>query len=159
LVQCKPTNEKSELTTTDDKQLITELIDQWHLDASNTNFESYFNAMSKDGIFIGTDPAENWTIEEFMAFSKPYFDQKSAWDFNAVDRNIYFGTDYQTAWFDELLDTWMGVCRGSGVVVKENEVWKIKHYVLSITIPNDNIEQVIELNKVKDSLFLTEIKN
>jgi hypothetical protein len=31
----------------------------------------------------------------------------------------------QTAWFDELLDTQMKICRGSGILVKENKQWKI----------------------------------
>ena len=26
-------------------------------------------------------------------------------------------------WFDELLDTWMGICRGSGVIIMENKEW------------------------------------
>jgi hypothetical protein len=30
----------------------------------------------------------------------------------------------------------MKICRGSGVVVKIDGKWKIKHYVLSMTIPN-----------------------
>ncbi len=48
-------------------------------------------------------------------------------------------------WFDELLDTWMGTCRGSGVLEKNNKEWKIKQYVLSVTIPNDSIQKVIKL--------------
>jgi hypothetical protein len=30
----------------------------------------------------------------------------------------------------------MKICRGSGVLVKIDGKWKIKHYVLSMTIPN-----------------------
>jgi hypothetical protein len=33
--------------------------------------------------------------------------------------------------------------------VKENNEWKIKHYVLSMTIPNETTNQVIQL---KDSI-------
>jgi hypothetical protein len=51
------------------------------------------------------------------------------------------------AWFDEKLDTWMGICRGSGVVARTKEGWKIKHYVLSVTVPNDKITEFIELVK------------
>jgi hypothetical protein len=134
------------------------VLDQWHLDAAETNFESYFNAMSADGVFIGTDPSENWSVEEFKIFCKPYFDQQSAWDFKAVERQIYFDETQKVSWFDELLETWMGVCRGSGVLVNDGATWKIKHYVLSLTIPNDNIQQVIDLNKEKDSLFLKRVE-
>jgi hypothetical protein len=47
-------------------------------------------------------------------------------------------TTGKTAWFDELLNTQMKICRGSGVLVKIGQEWKIKQYVLSMTIPNDN---------------------
>jgi hypothetical protein len=39
----------------------------------------------------------------------------------------------------------MKICRGSGVLVKIGQEWKIKQYVLSMTIPNDNSNKVIEL--------------
>lgn len=159
LIQCKP-NIKVEKTLTSEQETenITKILDQWHLDAAETNFDAYFNAMSPNGIFIGTDPGENWTIPEFKEFCKPYFDQGSAWDFTAVERNIYFNNKKQIAWFDELLDTWMGICRGSGVLEKQEDGWKINHYVLSITIPNDNINDIQAMNKEKDSLYLERLK-
>jgi hypothetical protein len=36
----------------------------------------------------------------------------------------------KTAWFDELLNTQMKICRGSGVSKVGND-WKIKHYVIN----------------------------
>ena len=52
--------------------------------------------------------------------------------------------------FDELLDTWMGVCRGSGVIELVDKKLKIKHYVLSLTIPNDIIDDVIKMNSKEE---------
>ncbi len=46
-------------------------------------------------------------------------------------------------WFDETLDTWMGVCRGSGVLINKNGKWLIKQYVLSLTVPNEKMKEVI----------------
>ena len=89
-----------------------------------------------------------------MAFSKPYFDQGKAWSFSALERNIYIGASAQVAWFDELLDTWMQLCRGSGVAVRQNGEWKIAHYVLSLTVPNEKIEGAIALKKESDSLLI-----
>ena len=57
-----------------------------------------------------------------------------------------------------VLDTWMGVCRGSGVVKKVNGDWKIEHYVLSLTVPNENINAVVKVNKARDSVFLSKLK-
>lgn len=133
---------------------INNVLNSWHKNAAETNFEAYFGAMSSRSVFVGTDAAEIWKLQEFKDFSKPYFDKGSAWSFNPIDRNIYINTASEIAWFDELLDTWMGVCRGSGVLSKLNGTWKIEHYVLSLTVPNDNINEVIKINKVKDSIFL-----
>jgi hypothetical protein len=49
----------------------------------------------------------------------------------------------------------MKICRGSGVLVKENGNWKIKHYVLSMTIPNDVSKQVIQIkSEIEDNILL-----
>lgn len=134
------------------KSAINLLVDNWHENASNTNFDAYFNAMASDGVFIGTDASENWTIKEFKDFAKPYFDKGKAWSFTALERNIYISKDQSKVWFDELLDTQMELCRGSGVLVKEQNTWKIAHYVLSLTIPNEKVSETIKLKKQLDSI-------
>ena len=132
---------------------ISTLLDQWHMAASNADFDAYFGLMSDKAVFLGTDPSEVWDKNEFMEFSEPYFEEGKAWAFRAVDRNIYLGPSQEVAYFDELLDTWMQLCRGSGVVVKEDGAWKIAHYVLSLTIPNEEINPIIALKRERDSLF------
>jgi hypothetical protein len=56
------------------------------------------------------------------------------------------------AWFDEVLDTWMGLSRGSGVIILTSDGWKIKHYVLSVTVPNEDIKAVIEAKKETEKI-------
>lgn len=140
------------------KKAVHQVLDHWHEAAANANFEGYFGLMGEQSVFIGTDAMENWQREEFRSFSKPYFDQGKAWAFQARERNIYLSENGDFAWFDELLDTWMGTCRGSGVLEKEKDSWKIRHYVLSLTIPNEEIEPVIALKKKKDSLIQKQIQ-
>lgn len=142
-----------------EKSDINLVMDNWHRAAAEANYENYFNLMDSISVFIGTDATENWTKKEFEAFSKPYFNQGKAWSFKAVERNVYLNENQNFAWFDELLDTWMGICRGSGVLKKDNGIWKIKHYVLSVTIPNDDIQPVIDLKSEKDSLLLKRLKD
>lgn len=131
------------------KTEVNDLLDQWHKAAAEANFNDYFNLLSEDAIFIGTDATENWNKTDFMAYSKPYFDRGKAWSFTALERNVFIAEDGKSAWFDELLNTQMKICRGSGVLINENNQWKIKHYVLSMTIPNGNSNVVI---KAKDSI-------
>lgn len=141
-----------------EKEAVKNVLNSWHISASQANFEAYFKGMTTNGVFIGTDASENWKVPEFKDFSKPYFDKGKAWSFTPFDRNIYIDSKGKIAWFDELLDTWMGVCRGSGVLKKIDDSWKIEHYVLSLTAPNDNIQELINVNKKHDSIFLSRFK-
>ena len=142
----------------DDKEAISKTLNDWHKAGAETQFDTYFSLMTDDAIFIGTDATENWNKEAFKTYSKPYFDKGKAWNFTSIERNIFLSEDKKTAWFDELLDTQMKICRGSGVLKKENGKWKIAHYVLSIAIPNDTSDKVIELKTKSDDALIEKIK-
>lgn len=138
---------------------IISLLDTWHEAASKADFNKYFNLMTEDAIFIGTDADENWNKKEFKAYAKPHFDKGKAWSFQSLQRNIYISADKKMAWFDELLDTQMKICRGSGILIKVKGEWKIAHYVLSISIPNELSKEVIELKTNTDKRILERLKN
>jgi hypothetical protein len=139
----------------DEKEQVNTTLDAWHKAAAEAKFDVYFGMMAEDAIFIGTDPSENWNKIAFQAFAKPYFDKGKAWNFKAIERHIYFDKSGKLVWFDELLNTQMKICRGSGVLIKTGAAWKIKHYVLSITIPNENTDEVIKIiAPIEDALML-----
>ena len=56
-----------------------------------------------------------------------------------------FSDNQNIAWFDEDLATWMKDCRGSGVVEKINNEWKLVYYNLTVLIENEKIDEFIEL--------------
>ncbi|MEJ6792100.1 MAG: nuclear transport factor 2 family protein [Lacinutrix sp.] len=161
LISCKTEIETNSqfkpIPTKDIKKSINTTLDSWHKAAAEANFDNYFNLMTKDGVFIGTDPTENWQNEAFKTFSKPYFDNGQAWSFKALERNIYIYEDQKIAWFDELLDTQMKLCRGSGVLKFENNQWKVAHYVLSIAIPNDNVSEVVKIKTDFDNIYMNKL--
>lgn len=136
------------------KTKINALLINWHKAASDANFNDYFGKMDDTSIFIGTAAEEIWTKTQFENFSKPYFDKGKAWSFETLERTVYVNDSGDFVWFDELLTTWMGTCRGSGVLEKKDSIWKIKQYVLSVPIPNDDIQAVILAKKENDALFL-----
>lgn len=138
---------------------VSQSLDAWHQAAADADYEAYFGRMTPDAIFIGTDATENWTYGAFRSFAKPYFDRGRAWDFSSVERHIFFNENRDIAWFDELLDTWMGLCRGSGVLKKEGEDWKIAHYVLSIAVPNENVNELLEIKKSTDSMLTRDFRS
>ena len=133
---------------------VNTLLVNWHKAASDANFKEYFKELDSTAIYIGTAAEEIWTKEQFANFSKPYFDKGKAWSFTTLERNIYVSKSANIVWFDELINTWMGTCRGSGVLEKKEDSWKIKQYVLSVAIPNDDIQAVIDIKKKNDAVFL-----
>jgi ketosteroid isomerase-like protein len=36
------------------------LLDSWHKAAAEAKFDAYFDKMTEDAVFIGTDATENW---------------------------------------------------------------------------------------------------
>jgi ketosteroid isomerase-like protein len=140
------------------KKEINSTLNQWHQAAAAANFKEYFSYLTDDSIFIGTDATENWNKTAFEAFAKPYFDKGKAWNFTPMERHIYLSEDGKTAWFDELLDTQMKICRGSGVLILTNNSWKIKQYVLSITIPNKNTDEVVKIKTPIEEQLLSKGK-
>lgn len=132
---------------------INTTIDAWHKAAADANYNAYFGLMTDDAIFIGTDATENWNKKAFQAYAKPHFGKGKAWNFTALERHVFIDKSGKTAWFDELLNTQMKICRGSGVLVKINNQWKIKHYVLSMTIPNGNSAEAMKIKASEDLLI------
>lgn len=132
------------------KKEIERVLTLWHKAAASANFDAYFGVMTDDATFIGTDATENWNKAEFEAYSKPYFDKGKAWSFYAIEHNVFVAPSGDIAWFDEVLETQMKLCRGSGVLQKIDGQWKLAHYVLSMTIPNDDADKVITLKTAKE---------
>lgn len=140
---CTP--QKSPFNTQTEKSTITHILNDWHQAASEADFDRYFGYLSDESIFMGTDETEYWNKSEFETFAKPYFDKGKAWDFKVVSRNLYLSNDGKMAWFDEVLDTPnLGPSRGSGVLSKNSDIWKIEHYNLSIPIPNDIVGDIVQ---------------
>ena len=146
------------IASAQNKNGVNLMLDNWHRAAGNANFTEYFDALSNDAIYIGTDATENWTKKQFETFAKPYFDKGKAWSFLPLERHIYFSNYKKIAWFDELLSTQMKICRGSGVLVKHKNTWKIKQYVLSMTIPNENTNEAVKIKTENEDKIILKLK-
>ncbi|MEM1323372.1 MAG: nuclear transport factor 2 family protein [Bacteroidota bacterium] len=129
----------------DSKPQIDSLMNRWHRAAAVADEETFFGSMTPDAIYLGTDDTERWQRDEMRKWSTKYFERESAWAFTPHSRQVYLYKDGQMAWFEEKLQTWMGPCRGSGVVQRVGKKWKIVHYNLAVTVPNDKVKAFIEL--------------
>ncbi len=124
---------------------IAKLLDDWHQAAAASDEARYFALMSADSVFLGTDATERWSKDAFQAYARPHFAAGKGWAMQATKRNIVVEPAGHLAHFDEELETkGLGPARGSGVLVLRDGVWKILHYNLSITVPNDRFGVVKE---------------
>lgn len=140
------------------KKNVNKVLDDLNTFAAQADFKNYFDLFAEESTFIGTDATEVWDRKQFMDYSKPYFDKGKAWKFKSLKRNITFSKDGMYAWFDEILDTQMKICRGSGVLERVGNKWKIKQYVLSMTVPNDVVDDVVKLKAPLEDSYLNQLK-
>ncbi len=148
IISLSDTRRRSDCLT-DPEMAVHIFLDRWHKAAAVGDEDTFFGSMASDGIYIGTDASERWTRDEMQVWAQPYFDRDSAWAFTSLSRQVYFSDDGKIAWFDENLDTWMGICHGSGVLQHTEAGWKIKQYVLSVAVPNALIEDYLKLLRSK----------
>lgn len=116
---------------------VAAVLDDFHAAAAAADEARYFGHLADNAVFLGTDATERWTKGEFLAFARPHFSQGKGWTFAPRDRQIDFAAEGRVAWFDELLDSaTYGECRGTGLLEKAPDGWKILQYHLTIPIPN-----------------------
>lgn len=121
-----------------ERDAIAAVLDDFHKAASQADGERYFAHFAEDAVFLGTDAKERWTVQQFRKFATPYFDKGQGWTYLPVRRYITIHQHGEVAWFDELLDSVkFGQVRGSGVLIKTQDVWKVSLYDLHFPIPND----------------------
>lgn len=121
------------------------LLDRFHSAAAKAEFDAYFAAFTPDGVFLGTDATERWTVAQFKAYAKPHFDKGRGWTYTKVERNINVSADGAHASFDELLDNKsLGRCRGTGVLRKVDGQWRIEQYHLTIPVPNELADEFVK---------------
>jgi hypothetical protein len=127
-------------------EAVNTTLDNFHLAAAEANYDEYFNLLAKDSVFLGTDASERWTKETFKVFVKPYFSQGKGWLYEPTQRHISMIKGSHVIFFDELLiNKNYGQCRGSGVLIKEDNQWKILQYNLSIPVPNELSKNIVSI--------------
>lgn len=120
------------------EQAVNTVLNQFHQAAAKADAKIYLNSLTENAIFLGTDASERWTKQQFTAFVLPYFNQGKGWLYVMKERNISFIKQNTIAFFDELLENEKyGYCRGSGVLVKTEQGWKISQYNLTFLVPNE----------------------
>mgnify|MGYP001814782519 FL=1 len=120
------------------------VLDGFHQAAATADLAGYLALLTQEMVFLGTDGSERWQGQEFRDFVSANFSAGRGWQYSSVQRRITVSPDARTAWFDETLhNDALGQCRGSGVMLKTSEGWKIAQYNLSVPVPNAMVQQVV----------------
>lgn len=127
------------------REVIGLTLDDWHRAAAQADGQRYFRHFAPDAIFLGTDPGERWTVEDLRAYAQPYFSAGKGWTYVPRERHVTLARSGKLAWFDECLESEKyGELRGTGVLRRDGEGWKIVQYNLTFPIPNDLTADVVQ---------------
>lgn len=121
-------------------------LDAFHAAASEADEDRYFELFAPQGVFLGTDGTERWTVDEFRAYAHPHFEKGTGWTYLPGERHVRLAPDGQVAWFDEALThAKYGELRGTGVLRAIDGQWRVEQYNLTFTVPNDRAKAVVSL--------------
>ena len=152
LSYCAPSPGSVPPDRSDAAAAVSAVLDSLHHNASVANEEAYFDLFAPEGVFLGTDATERWTVPEFRAYAHPVFQQGRGWTYalRPGTRHIAFDPTGTVAWFDELLDNASyGETRGTGVVRQVKGSWKIAQYHLTIPVPNDLADALVRMIRAR----------
>ena len=130
------------VTDAETEREATRVLDDFHDAAAHADEERYFGHFAPGGVFLGTDATERWDVAAFRAYAHPHFAKGKGWTYRAVARHIVVESSGNVAWFDELLESRLGPCRGSGVLLRSGATFQIAQYNLTLTIPNERVDDL-----------------
>ncbi|ULT23057.1 nuclear transport factor 2 family protein [Sphingobacterium sp. E70] len=122
---------------------INKTLDTWHKSSGEVKFGPFINSLAADAVILGADREERWDKNHSDKFSEQYFNPKYAWNYTYQNRSVHFNTDSTTAWFDETFKINTKYFRGTGVLSKIDNDWKIQQYNLSMLAPYADVKSAI----------------
>ena len=123
---------------------VDSILDSFHAAAAVADEPRYLATLTDDMVFLGTAPGERWEGPAWREFVHRYFSQGKGWSYAPSDRRVVIAPGGETAWFDETVDNdHFGACRGSGVLRREGDGWRIAHYNLTIPIPDELVPDLV----------------
>jgi len=84
-------------SSTEGEDAIGLVLDSFHHAAAVADGKTYFDLLRDDAVFIGTDPTERWSIDQFRAFVEPYFSKGTGW--LCCQMRVTEGAGVPASWF------------------------------------------------------------
>lgn len=148
LCACAPAGRGASFDQAEATRQVARVLDAFHHNASVPDESAYFALFAPEGVFFGTDATERWTVDEFRPYAHKRFATGQGWTYvpRAGSRHVEFDPTGQVAWFDEILDNeHYGETRGTGVLRLVGGEWKIAQYHLTIPVPNELADTVVQM--------------
>lgn len=129
-----------------ERAAIDTVLDDFHSAAASADADRYLGHLTDDAVFMGTDEWERWPKQpDFTDYVAMRF-AAGGWSYRSVERHVQIAGD--VAWFDEVVySETNGRFRGTGVLRKDGDAWKIAHYAMSFLVFNENWQEVVELTR------------
>jgi hypothetical protein len=106
-------------------------------DANSAAFESL---LTQDVVFLGVGGAARLEGPSARDFFREHLMQGNAWAYRSIERQTRLSPDGTVAWFDETLQhDQMGRGRGTGVLIRSSEGWKLAQYNLIVPLPGAEV--------------------
>ena len=67
---------------------VDSVLDDFHHAAAAADEERYFAHFAPEGVFLGTDASERWTVEQFRRYAQPHFDKGDGWHYKSRDTTL-----------------------------------------------------------------------
>jgi ketosteroid isomerase-like protein len=127
-----------------ERDAIEAILDAFHAAAAAADEAAYLATLTDDMIFLGTAPGERWAGAAWRDFVHSYFSRGKGWAYEPSDRSLVVAGDGMTAWFDETVENaHYGACRGSGVLRRDGDDWRIAQYNLTIPVPDELAPELV----------------
>ena len=128
-----------------DRAQVDAVLDEFHAAAAAGDDARYFATLTEDMVFLGTAPGERWEGGVWRDFVDSRFSRGKGWEYRPSDRSVVVSPDGGTAWFDETVENaHYGSCRGSGVLRREENTWRVAQYNLTIPVPDALVPELRE---------------
>jgi len=116
-----------------------------HEAGADANQPAFVALLTNDVVFFGMDGSARLEGESVRDFVSERFYRGDEWAYRSSDRAVRLSTDGAVAWFDEsLMGGELRSARGTGVLIREGESWKIAQYNLTQVTPDDAEREPLE---------------
>ena len=98
----------------------------------------YYRMFAPEAVALGTARSERFSLAGLQAILAPYYAQGRRPISIPIEQRVYLSPDQNLAWFEELIERQqLGLMRGTGVMRRAGDTWKLVHYNLMFVVPRE----------------------